>query len=100
MLSTELRCRHRNSHEGPATGGALAVCAIRPSDHAKLLVADTAQTSDTAITMGCGDTYPVFPGKRYEDWQLDDPAGRGLDAVRPIRDDIEDRARGLIAELT
>jgi len=50
--------------------------------------------------MSCGDTYPVFPGKRYEDRQSDDPAGRGLDPVRPIRDDIEDRARGLIAALT
>ena len=51
------------------------------------------------ITMGCGDTCPVFPGKRYLDWQLEDPAGQGVDAVRPIRDDIDRRVRGLVAEL-
>lgn len=57
------------------------------------------RASDVVITMGCGDACPIFPGKRYEDWVLDDPAGRGVDAVRPIRDEIERRVRGLLAEI-
>ncbi|MFF3906453.1 arsenate reductase ArsC [Streptomyces sp. NPDC001848] len=65
----------------------------------KILTTEAVQSSDVVITMGCGDTCPIFPGKRYVDWQLDDPAGRGVDAVRPIRDQIEQRVRGLIAEL-
>ena len=60
---------------------------------------DTAQGADVIVTMGCGDTGPVFPGKRYEDWELDDPAGRDIDAVRPIRDEIERRVRALLDEL-
>jgi protein-tyrosine-phosphatase len=55
--------------------------------------------SDVVITMGCGDACPIFPGKRYEDWELDDPAGQGVDAVRPIRDDIRGRIEALIAEI-
>jgi protein-tyrosine-phosphatase len=90
---------HRNSREGLATGGALAVCAIQPFDHATLLATDTAQTSAAVSTTRCGDTCPIFPGKRYEDWQLDDPAGLGLEAVRTIRNEIETRVRVLIAEL-
>ncbi|MFE4870405.1 arsenate reductase ArsC [Streptomyces sp. NPDC056682] len=65
----------------------------------KILTADVVQASDVVITMGCGDTCPVFPGTRYLDWQLDDPAGQGVAAVRPIRDAIEQRVRGLLAEL-
>ncbi|MCX4880770.1 arsenate reductase ArsC [Streptomyces sp. NBC_00847] len=65
----------------------------------KVLTVDTVQASDVVITMGCGDACPVFPGKRYVDWQLDDPAGQGVDAVRPIRDGIEQRIRGLVSEL-
>ena len=57
------------------------------------------RASDVVITMGCGDACPFFPGKRYEDWILDDPAGRGVDAVRPIRDEIDRRVRALVAEL-
>jgi protein-tyrosine-phosphatase len=57
------------------------------------------RAADVVITMGCGDACPIFPGKRYEDWQLDDPAGQGLEAVRPIRDEIERRARRLLDEL-
>jgi arsenate reductase len=57
------------------------------------------EAADVVITMGCGDTCPVLPGKRYVDWPLDDPAGQGVDAVRPIRDEIEQRVRGLIVEL-
>ncbi|MFC5291250.1 low molecular weight phosphatase family protein [Actinokineospora guangxiensis] len=64
----------------------------------KLSTADV-EAADVVITMGCGDTCPVFPGKRYLDWQLDDPAGQGVDAVRPIRDDIDRRVRALLAEL-
>ncbi|MEU0406650.1 arsenate reductase ArsC [Streptomyces griseorubiginosus] len=66
----------------------------------KVLTVDAVQASDVVITMGCGDTCPVFPGKRYLDWQLDDPAGQGVDAVRPIRDEIERRVRELLTELT
>ncbi len=65
----------------------------------KVLTTDAVRASDVVITMGCGDACPVFPGKRYLDWKLDDPAGRGVDAVRPIRDEIEARVRGLIDEL-
>jgi protein-tyrosine-phosphatase len=66
----------------------------------KVLTVDAVRASDVVITMGCGDTCPVFPGKRYLDWRLDDPAGQGVDAVRPIRDEIERRIRGLVGELT
>ena len=66
----------------------------------KVLTIDAVQASDVVITMGCGDTCPVFPGKRYLDWQLDDPAGQGIDAVRPIRDQIRARIERLAAELT
>jgi arsenate reductase len=65
----------------------------------KVLTTGAVQASDVVITMGCGDVCPIFPGKRYEDWQLDDPAGQDLDAVRPIRDDIRGRVEALIAEL-
>ena len=56
-------------------------------------------TADVVVTMGCGDTCPYVPGKRYEDWKLDDPAGQGIEAVRPIRDEIERRVRGLLEGL-
>lgn len=65
----------------------------------KLLTVDAVHESDVVITMGCGDACPIFPGKRYEDWELDDPAGQGIDAVRPIRDEICARVETLIAEL-
>ncbi|WP_460776229.1 arsenate reductase ArsC [Microbacterium sp. GXF7504] len=64
-----------------------------------LLTADAVKTSDMVITMGCGDACPVFPGKRYEDWQLDDPAGQDADTVRRIRDDIRARVEHLVREL-
>ena len=60
---------------------------------------DTAQASDIIVTMGCGDTCPVFPGKRYEDWKLDDPAGQPIETVRHIRDDIRSRIEALVAAL-
>lgn len=65
----------------------------------KILTTEAVQDSDVVITMGCGDACPFFPGKRYEDWKLDDPAGQGIEAVRPIRDDIAERVRGLVIEL-
>jgi arsenate reductase len=65
----------------------------------KLLTVDAVQESDVCITMGCGDACPVFPGKRYLDWKLDDPAGRGVEAVRPIRDEIRKLVEGLIEEI-
>ncbi|MFD7019172.1 arsenate reductase ArsC [Streptomyces sp. NPDC059928] len=65
----------------------------------KVLTLDAVQASDVVITMGCGDACPYFPGKQYLDWKLDDPAGQGVEAVRPIRDEIERRIRGLLAEL-
>ena len=65
----------------------------------KVLTVEAVQASDVCITMGCGDTCPVFPGKRYEDWVLDDPAGQGVEAVRPIRDEIRTRVEDLIASL-
>jgi protein-tyrosine-phosphatase len=57
------------------------------------------RAADVVVTMGCGDACPLFPGKRYEDWELPDPAGQDLEAVRPIRDEIERRVRGLLASL-
>ena len=65
----------------------------------KILEYEVAQDSDVIITMGCGDACPIFPGKRYEDWKLDDPAGQGVEAVRPIRDDIKTRIEALLADL-
>ncbi|GAA2618437.1 arsenate reductase ArsC [Streptomyces tubercidicus] len=65
----------------------------------KVLTVEAVQASDVVITMGCGDTCPVFPGKRYLDWQLPDPAGQGVEAVRPIRDDIEQRIRELLEQI-
>ncbi|MCA5891841.1 arsenate reductase ArsC [Isoptericola sp. NEAU-Y5] len=69
------------------------------AEQPKVLTTEAVQASDVVITMGCGDACPIFPGKRYEDWQLDDPAGQGIDAVRPIRDEIERRVRGLLTSL-
>lgn len=65
----------------------------------KVLTVEAVQASDVVITMGCGDACPIFPGKRYEDWKLEDPAGQGPDSVRPIRDEIRGRIEQLIAEL-
>ncbi|MGC9538308.1 arsenate reductase ArsC [Streptomyces sp. UG1] len=65
----------------------------------KMLTVDAVQESDVCVTMGCGDTCPVFPGKRYLDWKLDDPAGQGVEAVRPIRDEIKKLVEGLLEEI-
>ena len=65
----------------------------------RILTTESVKESDVVITMGCGDTCPIFPGKRYEDWDLDDPAGQGIDAVRPIRDEIKVRIEQLLTEI-
>ncbi|WP_225437566.1 arsenate reductase ArsC [Arthrobacter sedimenti] len=65
----------------------------------KILTSEAVQASDVVVTMGCGDECPYFPGKRYEDWVLEDPAGKGVESVRPIRDEIKGRVRQLIGEL-
>ncbi len=65
----------------------------------KRLTDESVAASDIVITMGCGDTCPYYPGKRYEDWELDDPAGQPLDAVRSIRDEIDNRVRALLEQL-
>mgnify|MGYP000845531542 FL=1 len=69
------------------------------AEQPKVLTVDAVRESDVVITMGCGDACPIFPGKRYEDWELDDPAGQGIDDVRPIRDEIRGRIERLVAEL-
>lgn len=69
------------------------------AEQPKVLTTEAVQDSDVVITMGCGDACPFFPGKRYEDWKLDDPAGQGIDAVRPIRDDIKHRITTLVSSL-
>jgi len=65
----------------------------------KVLTMEAVRDSDVVITMGCGDACPIFPGKRYEDWELEDPAGQGIESVRVIRDDIKGRIQALLAEL-
>ncbi|GAA1964922.1 arsenate reductase ArsC [Nocardioides panacihumi] len=69
------------------------------AEQPKILTSAAVRESDVVITMGCGDECPFFPGKRYEDWKLDDPAGQGIEAVRPIRDEIRHRVEDLIASL-
>jgi protein-tyrosine-phosphatase len=84
----------------PAVREAMAEIGLDISrEFPKPLTDDVVRAADVVITMGCGDACPVYPGKRYLDWELDDPAGRGIDAVRPIRDEIERRVRALLAEL-
>ena len=69
------------------------------AERPKVLTTDAVQASDVVITMGCGDACPIFPGKRYEDWALEDPAGQGVDAVRPIREEIKGLVRELLLSL-
>jgi arsenate reductase len=84
----------------PAAVQAMAEVGIDITDQRpRLLEYGTVESSDVIVTMGCGDACPVFPGKRYEDWKLDDPAGRDVEAVRPIRDDIRARVQRLLADL-
>jgi arsenate reductase (thioredoxin) len=69
------------------------------AERPKILTTEAVRASDVVITMGCGDTCPIYPGKRYEDWVLEDPAGQGVAAVRPIRDEIKQRVRALLRDL-
>ncbi|GAB3250731.1 arsenate reductase ArsC [Alteromonas gracilis] len=69
------------------------------ASHPKVLTTEAVQSSDVVVTMGCGDTCPFFPGKRYEDWELTDPAGQGIEVVRTVRDEIRERVAALVAEL-
>ena len=84
----------------PSAVAAMAEVGIDITDQRPtVLTPEAVEASDVVITMGCGDACPVFPGKRYLDWELEDPAGRGVETVRPIRDEIEARIRGLLADL-
>ena len=84
----------------PAAVAAMAEVDVDLQDAApKLLEIDAVRGADVIVTMGCGDACPVFPGKRYEDWDLEDPAGQGIDAVRPIRDEIKKRIEALVSDL-
>ena len=96
----------RSAGSAPAdTVNAAAVAAMKEvgidmsAETPKILTTEAVKESDVVITMGCGDTCPIFPSKRYEDWVLEDPAGRGVEAVRPIRDEIRSRIETLISEL-
>jgi arsenate reductase len=85
----------------PAVRAAMAEIGIDLlSAHPQLLTTDAVHASDVVITMGCGDACPIFPGHRYLDWDLTDPAGKTLDQIRPIRDDIDRHVRALLGELT
>jgi protein-tyrosine-phosphatase len=85
----------------PAAVGAMAELGIDISrELPKPLTDEAVQVADAVITMGCGDSCPFYPGKRYEDWEFEDPAGKDLDTVRGIRDQIDARVRALLAELT
>ncbi|RSS57000.1 arsenate reductase ArsC [Streptomyces sp. WAC01280] len=84
----------------PAAVEAMAEVGVDISDRKpKVLTTEAVQASDYVITMGCGDACPIFPGKKYLDWALEDPAGQGVEAVRPIRDEIKVLIEGLIAEI-
>ncbi|SDE03936.1 arsenate reductase ArsC [Auraticoccus monumenti] len=87
-------------HINPAAVEAMAEVGVDlRGEQPKVLTEDAVQASDVVITMGCGDACPYYPGKRYEDWKLDDPAGQGVEAVRPIRDEIRTRVEDLLASL-
>ena len=88
------------SQLNPAVVQAMAEIGLDISrEYPKPLTGDKVKAADVVITMGCGDACPIYPGKRYEDWDLPDPAGLPLDAVRPIRDAIRDRVQALLADL-
>ena len=87
-------------HVNPAAVEAMAEVGIDISDQSpKLLTPQAVEAADVVITMGCGDACPIFPGISYRNWELEDPAGKGIDAVRPIRDEIRTRIEALVAEL-
>ncbi|GAA1393069.1 arsenate reductase ArsC [Catellatospora coxensis] len=84
----------------PVAVEAMAEVGIDITDQTpKILTPEASEASSVVITMGCGDVCPYFPGQRHEDWKLDDPAGQGIDAVRPIRDEIRDRVQALVEDL-
>jgi arsenate reductase len=84
----------------PVVAQVLTECGVSAADHGPtLLDPDLVQAADVVITTGCGEKCPVLPGKRYEDWPVEDPAGQDVDTVRRIVDDIDARVRGLLAEL-
>jgi arsenate reductase len=84
----------------PAAVAAMAEVGIDiTGEYPKPWTDEVVRAADVVVTMGCGDECPYFPGKRYEDWELEDPAGQGVDAVRPIRDEIERRVRELLTSL-
>lgn len=84
----------------PSAVAAMAEVGIDMSaEQPKILTTEAVQESDVVITMGCGDTCPILPGQRYEDWELEDPAGQGVDGVRPIRDEIRARVVALLDSL-
>jgi arsenate reductase (thioredoxin) len=84
----------------PAAVAAMAEVGVDiATEQPKILTTEAVMASDVVITMGCGDSCPFYPGKRYEDWVLEDPAGKGVDAVRPIRDEIRRRVENLLSEL-
>jgi arsenate reductase len=88
------------SEVNPAVVAVMAELGIDVSrEFPQRLTTDAVEAADVVITMGCGDACPIFPGKRYLDWQLDDPAGLPVERVRPIRDEIDRRVRALLAEL-
>ena len=84
----------------PAAVEAMAEVGVDISDQSpKLLTSEAVEAADLVITMGCGDACPIFPGISYRNWELDDPAGKGIDAVRPIRDEIRSRVTALVTEI-
>jgi len=88
-------------HLNPSVVAILRERGLDPSkEFPKPLTDQTARAADVIVTMGCGDTCPVYPGKRYLDWDLEDPAGQPVESVRPIVDEIDSRVRALLAELT
>ena len=100
------RVRVRSAGSAPASEINPAVVAVMgelgldlTGEFPKPLTGTAVQAADVVITMGCGDACPIYPGKRYLDWELDDPAGKTIDQVRPIRDNIDTRVRQLLAEL-
>jgi arsenate reductase len=113
QMAAALLTRHANGAVDVRSAGSEPADAINPAvrqvmaeigidlstEQPKKLTIDAVEASDVVITMGCGDACPTFPGKRYLDWELTDPAGKGVDEVRPIRDEIDGRVRGLLREL-
>jgi protein-tyrosine-phosphatase len=104
LAGDRVEVRSAGSAPADAVNGAVVEAMLEEginirSEVPKVLTDKAVEESDVVITMGCGDVCPIYPGKRYEDWKLADPAGQGVDAVRPIRDEIRGRVEALIAEL-